>query len=163
MSYDPMSPHPSQPPAPSGGGGWKIAVWVIAIVGGLGLLSCCCCGGFGYFALDQAGQQVAGALRSNPIVQEQLGGVDDVSLNLEATGAEGQTGGGQVLVYDVTGPKGTGQVTVQQAPGGFRPIKLRMGGNEWDLSGSDGGASSMEEESEFEGEGSVPADPNANN
>jgi len=93
--------------------------WILGILGVLtvgGALVCC---GGSYFAFQFGTQVVAEAVKTSisadPAIQEHIGDITDISVNLTATGA---VGGGNKMVLDLKGEKGTGQVEVVMAGGG---------------------------------------------
>jgi len=93
--------------------------WILGILGVLtigGALVCC---GGSYFAFQFGTQVVADAVKTSiaadPAIQEHIGNITDISMNLTATGA---VGGGNKMVLDLKGDKGTGQVEVVMAGGG---------------------------------------------
>lgn len=111
----------SPAPQPQSGSGKKIA-WIIGIIGGVLLLGVLVCCGAGYFffnwALNQAGEIVIAELKDNPVVVEHLGGIDSVETNLPLSGVETEKAkqddpAAQRIVFDATGPKGTGQLVVE--------------------------------------------------
>ena len=117
---NPGSPYAGGPgqtvqPAPKSNALW----WILGILGVLtvgGALVCC---GGGYFAFQFGTQVVADTVKSSisadPAIQEHIGDITDISMNLTATGA---VGGGNKMVLDLKGEKGTGQVEVVMAGGG---------------------------------------------
>jgi hypothetical protein len=100
--------------------------WILGILGVLtvgGALVCC---GGGYFMVRFGTQVVADAVKASisedPAIQEHIGTITDISMNLTATGA---AGGGDKIVLDVKGEKGTGQVEVVMANGGPNDQSLK--------------------------------------
>jgi hypothetical protein len=125
MSSDPNNPFQSDPEAPSDASaprkGSKVWIWVLATLGVLALLGALVCCGGGYFAFQAGQSMLADAfkeqLQDTEVIRQHIGDIESMSLNLSATGeAAGGTGG--TLVFDISGSKGSGQVLVQQAPGG---------------------------------------------
>jgi hypothetical protein len=115
----------------------KIAIIVIVVLLGLTLVGCLCCGGLGYFGIQAAGQQVVDLVQDDPQVQEQLGGITSSSMNIMATAEEQQdTGEQNVIVFDVTGPKGSGQLIGKQRGNVYQWIKLRTDQGEWTVYGT---------------------------
>lgn len=113
----PYATGPGQTVPPKSNAVW----WILGILGVLtvgGIFVCC---GGGYFAFRFGTQAVAEAVKSSistdPVIQEHIGNITDLSMNLTATGA---AGGGDKIVLDIKGDKGTGQVEVVMGgdPGG---------------------------------------------
>ena len=113
----PYAAGPSQNVPPKSNALW----WILGILGVLtvgGIFVCC---GGGYFMFRFGTQAVADAVKSSisadPVIQEHIGNITDISMNLTATGA---AGGGDKMVLDIKGDKGTGQVEVVMGgnPGG---------------------------------------------
>ena len=135
-----------------GGGALK---WILLVVGGLGLLGLCCCGGavwMGYSGfsgiMGMMSEEARTQFANDPVVQAQLGGLDTLTINLTRTGEVGQQSGRQnVMVYDAKGPKGTGELHVQfdnggqPAPGQTMPpitwAELVVNGQTFPLRGDD--------------------------
>lgn len=105
QSYPPYEPPHNFAPQRRPGSGWK---WVVALglVGG-GLLLGCCLGGvvLALFGMDVVAEQVADELRDNPIVQQELGGIEEISIDYSASMAREDD---DEYVYKVEGPKGKG-------------------------------------------------------
>jgi len=100
---------PMQPPAKKSNTVW----WILGILGFLtigGALVCC---GGGYYALQFGTQVVADEVKksiaSDAAIQEHIGTISEMNMNLTATGA---AGGNNKLVFDVKGDKGAGQLEV---------------------------------------------------
>jgi len=93
---------------------WILGILGVFTVGG----ALVCCGG-SYFAFQFGTQVVADAVKASisadPAIQEHIGVITDISMNLTATSA---AGGGNKMVLDLKGEKGTGQVEVVMAGGG---------------------------------------------
>jgi hypothetical protein len=139
--FDPNQPPPPNayapgPLAPPPRRGSRVLLWVFGGIGCLGVLALLCCGGLGYFgfragtgALTQSlKQEVAG----NAFVEQEMGEVQTVSMNLMETGPEQKRRGGEGnwMVFDATGTKGDGKFIVQMSqqpqPGNmFSTIELR--------------------------------------
>ena len=105
----PYATGPGQTVPPKSNAVW----WILGILGVLtvgGIFVCC---GGGYFMFRFGTQAVADAVKSSistdPVIQEHIGNITDLSMNLTATGA---AGGGDKMVLDIKGDKGTGQVEV---------------------------------------------------
>jgi hypothetical protein len=128
-----MSQFPSSEPAggkpnpfatsPPGYAQPKSKTWLYVLLGGGGvlLLLCCGCGGMGYFffntGMNIVGQELVRQLNADPVAQEHLGTVSSATMDFMATGEATQKRGGNVIVFHVTGDKGSGNVTAEQTPG----------------------------------------------
>jgi hypothetical protein len=105
----------NQPPKKSNTLWWVLGIIGVVTIGG----ALVCCGGIYFmirFGTQVVGDQVKLAVGTDPAVQEHIGTVSDISMNLTATGA---AGGGNTIIFDVKGDKGTGQleVVMDQTPG----------------------------------------------
>ncbi|MGV3483954.1 MAG: hypothetical protein ACO1RT_06015 [Planctomycetaceae bacterium] len=104
------------PPAKSNTLWWVLGILGFVIIGG----ALVCCGG-GYFAYQfssqMAGSAVKDVVANDPAIVEHIGTIENISLNL---GATGNAGGGNKVVFDVSGDKGSGQleVVMDNNPGG---------------------------------------------
>lgn len=94
------------PPKSSGTPVW---VWLLfAFLGGGTMLLLIVCGGAVYFGLSIESEQLKQSLRENPVVQEHLGTVKEVSLDMVKTAAEEDD---ETFVYRVKGSKASGHIT----------------------------------------------------
>lgn len=108
------SPNVSGGPPPKQSKMW---LWILLGLGGGVALACCGCLGFGGLGLFGAGKMLAGAVKNqyqnHPIVQEQIGEIQSCEWNFiessKETGANPDAGS-QIQVFDVKGPKGSGQI-----------------------------------------------------
>ena len=69
---------------------------VLAIVAVVGLLGCGCCGGLLYWGMELDTQQMADAVRNDPNVQQELGGIEKINYNWIKTGEANN----ETFVYD---------------------------------------------------------------
>lgn len=132
MSNQPNNPFESsgerfgQPPQKKS----NVWLWVIGIIGGFIVVGALvCCGGL-YFTY-QAGktmlaESIRTELRGNPVIEENLGEIQSLEMNLGATGQQNQgQDGPDVLVFDAEGSKGSGQIAVRpDQAGGFTSAEL---------------------------------------
>ncbi|NND97995.1 MAG: hypothetical protein HKN47_11765 [Pirellulaceae bacterium] len=156
----------SQQPVKQKKGG-SVWVWIFAIVGVLGLVGVMVCCGGGYFAYRQGtaflADEIKVKLDGNPVIEENIGEIESMSMNFSAVVEEAQKqqeqGNNEAppsLVFDIEGTKGSGRVLVRQDPSG-QPDAL-------ELIMSDGTRHKIELESplftpeEFEVEGFDPTD-----
>ena len=104
---------PSQPPRKKSSAGK-----IILILGGIGgVLLLVCCGGFallGMFGLNVVGDVVKKDIQNVPEIQEHIGEISKCSFNIMATSnlAE-ETGEQGVMVFDLSGSKGSGTLTAR--------------------------------------------------
>lgn len=100
----PLDPHYGQP-QPKRSTAW-IWILLLLVIGGGGLLMCCGGGGaLVYFGLGVMGEEVAEQLRDHPVIQEQLGGIDEIDVDFTASAARDDD---EEFVFNVKGPKGSG-------------------------------------------------------
>lgn len=107
----------------------NVWLWVVGIIGGLGLVvAIACCGAF-YFAFQVApGMLLQEELQANRKVQENLGDVESVKVNLSATGRENEANPEhERIVFNVEGTEADGQVVVRQEGREMRPVELILG------------------------------------
>lgn len=71
-------------------------------------LGCACCGGLAYVGMGMFSEQAMVQIRENPEVVEHVGEVREGKLNWGASFSHNDV---DVFVFDVKGPKGSGQVT----------------------------------------------------
>jgi len=134
-----MNPYANPPgvgaPPPRKSNAW---IWILGIVGVLGLGMVICCGGGVYFAysagVSMMEKMVKDEVADDPQVQKHIGEIKSMPLNLikstEETDKRG-TGDDNVLVFEVKGTEGNGEFIVHQPkrpkPGEvFKKIDLRL-------------------------------------
>ena len=116
-------------------------LWLLIGMGGAGVIVCCGCAGLMYFGLSAAGNVMEGPmiskLNADATAQEKLGTVTSAKWDMMATGkaTEAAKNGTTVMVFHVTGEKGSGDVHADQAVGEkmFENARLIMGGEEFPL------------------------------
>ena len=95
--------------------------WILGILGVLfGGAALVCCGGSFYlyrFGTQVVGDVVKQAVAADPAIQEHIGTINEVTMNL---GATSNAGGGGKVVFDITGDKGSGllEVVMDNSPQG---------------------------------------------
>jgi len=89
-------------------------LWILLVLGGgVGLLVCCGGGGaLVYFGLGVMGEEVADQLRDHPVIQEHLGGIDNIEVDFTASAARDDD---DEFVFKVSGPKGSGKLIAKTA------------------------------------------------
>ena len=74
---------------------------------------------------------------NDPVVIDRLGGIDSCTWNLMATGEEGEQNSGNTFVFDVEGPKGSGQLIIVSSTPDLENVEsavLRQDGVDYPLS-----------------------------
>jgi hypothetical protein len=111
QSYNDPSFPPPRPPSNN-----RTLYWILGIVSFItlgGVLLCC---GFGFFGLRMASSELAKQFRpqiqNSPEIVEHIGEIQDMSLSIRGMQRAGEAG---VMIFDVTGTKGSGQVSVDMA------------------------------------------------
>ena len=137
--FDPIQPPKKSSPVV------KIILILGVVFGVIGLSCCGLCGWGMYAGLGFVNKQVENELRDNPVIVEHIGNIESVKMNLQATAeliqekqAAGEPVHQNVVVFDIQGDKGEGQVIITTPPGGqpaqFNEGTLRMSsGEEYDL------------------------------
>lgn len=116
---------PYQPPGQQKSGGTSV-LKIVLIVFGVLALCCVCCAGIAYYGWGQATyflkQEVAKKANASQVVKDNIGEIsaDDLSMNLIATGERtNESGdGNNYIVFDVNGPKKSGQLILVQPKNG---------------------------------------------
>jgi hypothetical protein len=121
---NPFAAGPAAYQQPKSSNAW---LWILLGVGGAGLLVCCGCGGFGYYAMNQGFTMMQTALKdqlnTNPVAQQHLGPITSVTFDFGASITESQErGGDEVFVFHVVGANGSGDVIGNQPPPGGQMI-----------------------------------------
>jgi len=129
---NPFDPNTGQAAIPTVKKKTNVWLWVIGIIGGLGLVAAIvCCGGSYWafnFGMGKVAETVKTDLMGNPVIGEHIGDIEDLSMNLTATGEEQQNGAKpNTMVLDAKGSKGSGKLIVTPGPGGgFDTIELEL-------------------------------------
>lgn len=93
--------------------------WILGILGCVAVVGAFVCCGGGYFAYrfstEMVGTIVKDAVAQDPAIEEHIGTIQTIDVNL---GATGEAGGGNRMVFDVRGDKGSGQIEAVLSPGG---------------------------------------------
>lgn len=109
--------------------GTSCLLWTLLLgVGGAVVCGVVCCGGLAYFGFNIMATEVEVAIRDNAQIREHLGDLQSVRLNFMKSVADED---GDTWVYDLTGSKGKGELTVVQTTGAaggesFHSAKLRL-------------------------------------
>lgn len=113
----------------------KVGLIVVLVVVGVGVLGGVCFWGWGLFR-DQARD----ALNRNRVIQRHIGRITKMELNFTETGEDPDP---EVLVFDITGTKGSGTVTARFVTTGAESEEVESGtlrlssGKTYDLNGND--------------------------
>lgn len=112
-----------------------IAASIVAGILGVGVLCCGGCSGVFYFILDaqfkETARQLSVDYRNDPKVKEEVGEIQDVTVNWGATLNRGEE---NESVYDVRGDKGSAQFVVEEEePGVILSARLQNDRGEWEL------------------------------
>ena len=114
----------------------SIIVVVLLVIGGMTFMF--------FKGMDMAAEEVRKAVQDDPVIQQHLGEITEIDLNLSATGQapenqnKGEGDKHSFLVLDVVGTKGEGTLTVKMVQSGeamtFSDGKLKMAdGQTYDL------------------------------
>jgi hypothetical protein len=106
----PYGPYP--PPRRSSGCFWALLAGGIL---GASLLCCGACGGLVFFGLELIEDEIADSLKDDPVIQEHLGEVSSVELNMWESLREEMKNPTEAdeeswMAFDVKGSKGSGRV-----------------------------------------------------
>src|SRR5688572_5449554 len=126
---------------------WIIVLVLVLVIGvpillvAVMLLGCCGLGIGAYSAAQMTGEMARQQYGNHPVIQEHIGDIQSISPNFAATSEEQQkpaSAGTSVIVFDVSGPKGSGQLIAQQQPGGeagnmYSDARLRTSAGEFPL------------------------------
>jgi len=109
---EPAPAYPHQHAQPKKGKGCLIAALVVGL---LGLLMFGGCMGMAWFGISKVGEMAKTELQADPTVANAVGEVQEAKMDLIATGEvnQGAAGGGDIIVYKVTGTKGSGKAKVR--------------------------------------------------
>ncbi len=123
-----MSDAAPQPEKKKSGSSVLIIVLLVILVGG-GIVVCVCCGGMGWLGVqgvNAAADAVKASVEGDPVIQEKLGGVDSVSMNIQATATYQQENNEQnVVLFDIVGPSGSGKLILNNDD---QSLTLQTGG-----------------------------------
>ena len=98
----------------------NVWLWVLGTIGVLGVVGALVCCGGGYFAYQAGTGMMAEIfkeqLSGNPVIEEHIGTIESMSMNLGATSANAEKSPGSIA-FDIGGSKGSGTILIQQQPG----------------------------------------------
>ena len=98
--------------------GLKIVIIIIVCVGLVGVI---CIGGItalSMFGLSKAGEVIQVELNQNTVVQEHVGTISDMEIQLINGQQPTPNDPGDIMTYDVKGDKGDARVVIFVGPGG---------------------------------------------
>jgi hypothetical protein len=101
----------------------NVWLWILLAIGGVGVLVCCGCGGFGWYGYRVGtgvlGNELVTQLNADPAARQELGNVQSAQFDMVATSqaasktpAEG--GRRQAMVFHAVGDKARGDVLAEQ-------------------------------------------------
>lgn len=105
---------------------------VLGVLGALFLVAAIGCCGVVYWTMGQANALITEAVKTelmgSAAVEEHFGEIKETSMSIVATGEVQQSEGDKnLLVMDVTGTKGDGQLILKQGPNNtFTDIRIRL-------------------------------------
>ncbi len=114
---DPFGNPPSAGPGQPHGQASNVWIWVLGILGVLGVGGALVCCGGGY-ALYRAGTGVVAEvfkqqLSGNPVIEEHIGEIKSLTMNLTKTSQESENSNGG-LVFDIEGSKASGAILIRK-------------------------------------------------
>ncbi|MEM9645756.1 MAG: hypothetical protein AAF989_12270 [Planctomycetota bacterium] len=123
MSNVPQNPYEQQNP----GAGYQQAppkksktwLWVLGIIGGLGLVAVLVCCGGAYFMSSQftgfMGEALAEQVKDDPVIVENVGEIESATFNMQATMKFAQDNpGANSIIIDLVGSKSEAQLAIDQ-------------------------------------------------
>jgi len=118
--FDDHRPHQGYAPSPMEQRKSNVWLWVLGAIGVLTILvALICCGG-GYFAYQASTGFMAELFKDqlvgNPVIEEHIGTIDSMSMNLGKTSEYAQGSPG-TIAFDISGPKGSGVILIRQESG----------------------------------------------
>ncbi|HZL90087.1 MAG TPA: hypothetical protein VFB96_17090 [Pirellulaceae bacterium] len=154
MATQPNYGPPSYPPPPQQSSSntiiWIVVLVLVLVIGlpillvAVVFLGCCGMFGLGMYSMSQIpAEMVKQQYSDHPVIQQHIGEIQSATLNFADTSAEQQKQpdgpGATVLVIDVRGTKGSGQIIGHQEPGNppgqfFSKATLRTKQGEFQLS-----------------------------
>lgn len=110
----------------------NVVLFILAGVGLMAVLGCLTCGGVAWFGWSAAMNVIADEIKTKygdaPAMQDNIGEITSFKSNFEKTAKEQEeTGTSGIMVFDIEGPKGKGEIIAERRPGqpGFSKVKLR--------------------------------------
>lgn len=109
-------------------GGSGCMYWVLGCAGVSVIVGLLCCGGIGYVTTNVMSTKVELKLRDNAQIREELGELSSVRINFLKSTTRNDS---DVWVYDLSGAKGKGELTIQRTADfendqNFRTATLRL-------------------------------------
>ena len=98
----------------------NVWLWVLGIIGVLAVGGAVFCCGGGYFAYRAGTGMMADIFKEqlvgNPVIEEHIGTIESMSMNLGATTENAENSPGSIA-FDIGGSKGSGTILIQQQQG----------------------------------------------
>lgn len=115
----------------SSGSGWVFGIvgCVVAAVFAPFLLVCGCCGGLMQWGMNEKGREILAAVEEDETFKAEIGERASATINW----SDSVSAGTDVMVYDVSGENGSGQIYVHESFDVVVSIVLHKGEDEWDL------------------------------
>jgi hypothetical protein len=92
----------------------RVILLIVSLIVGAGLCLVVCCGGIVHFGMGVQAEEIRSELEANPKFIEQVGQVQEFSVNYMASFSDQDD---EVFIYDVQGTKWSGRVTVKHETG----------------------------------------------
>ncbi len=128
MSMTPNNPFETTPSNQASGPGQpqkkgsKAWIWIIGIIGVVGLVGAIACCGGGYALFNLGTGMLAEAFKQqldgNPVIEEQIGQIESLEMNLSKTAQQGQNSNGERIAFDIKGSKASGTILIKQDKSG---------------------------------------------
>ena len=95
-------------------------VWLLGALGVGGLIVCGCCGAVMWMGFNEFNKAMQQEVAGHPAIQEHIGEIESTSMDFMASAeaTEKQGGGNNIIVMDVKGSKGSGELVGVQNPNG---------------------------------------------
>lgn len=101
----------------------NIWLWILLAIGGVGVIICCGCGGFGWYGYRVGtgvlGNELVTQLNGDAVARQELGNIQSAQFDMMATSQAAsktreQGGRAQAMVFHVVGDKASGDVLAEQ-------------------------------------------------
>lgn len=93
--------------------------WVVILIGGMSLMGVCACCGGGYWVLNFLTNNYQQQLAGNPVIVEQIGEIESMSMNFSKTGEERESNpNASTFAFDIQGSESSGTILIRQDQSG---------------------------------------------
>lgn len=107
---------PTGPEVPQASSGTRTLLWILGTISLIFCLGAAACCGFGYWGVREFQNQLAAQIKQmvakSPEVEEHVGTISEVEINISAMSLPNESG---KMVFDVRGSKGSAQISVDPA------------------------------------------------